>query len=84
MTTSGVVQQRTGFVMAVGNGAVGKTSVARVLDLVSRGKFGEMVSLSCNRIISVKIEDAIERKKRIDPNGEYVNIARSLGVSMGD
>ena len=38
MTTSGVVQHLTGFVMAVGNGAVGKTSVARVLDLVSRGK----------------------------------------------
>ncbi len=37
MTEPGGVQQLTGFVMPVGNGAVGKTSVARILDLYSRG-----------------------------------------------
>lgn len=38
MTSFGGVQQLTGFIVPVGNGAVGKTSVARVLDLFSRGE----------------------------------------------
>jgi GTPase SAR1 family protein len=36
--TANLAQRLTGFVMVVGNGAVGKTSVARVLDALSRGK----------------------------------------------
>jgi 6-phosphofructokinase 1 len=54
------------------------------VDLVKQGRFGEMVALKCNEISSVKIEDAIRNIKRIDPEGEYVNIARSIGVSLGD
>lgn len=33
-----VVEKQTGFVMLVGNGAVGKTTVARVLDLFNAGE----------------------------------------------
>ena len=32
-----LAQRLTGFVMPVGNGAVGKTTVSRVLDMISRG-----------------------------------------------
>ena len=35
--TAPMTQSLTGFVMPVGNGAVGKTSVSRVLDVISRG-----------------------------------------------
>jgi GTPase SAR1 family protein len=38
MTVTPEPQRLTGFIMPVGNGAVGKTSVARVLDMVSRGR----------------------------------------------
>jgi ATP-dependent phosphofructokinase / diphosphate-dependent phosphofructokinase len=54
------------------------------VDLIGRRQFGWMVSLGCDRIISVKIEDAVQNRKKIDPKGEYVEIARSIGVSMGD
>ena len=33
-----VVEKRTGYVMLVGNGAVGKTTVAKVLDLINGGE----------------------------------------------
>ena len=36
--TAPEIQSLTGFVMPVGNGAVGKTSVSRVLDAISRGR----------------------------------------------
>jgi ATP-dependent phosphofructokinase / diphosphate-dependent phosphofructokinase len=54
------------------------------VDLVSQKRFGEMVSLSCNDIVSVRIGDAVLSKKMIDPKSEFVDIARSMGVSMGD
>ena len=36
--TAPMTQSLTGFIMPVGNGAVGKTSVSRVLDVISRGR----------------------------------------------
>ncbi len=54
------------------------------VDLLKQGRFGEMMVLKCNSISSVKIEDAIKNIKKVDPEGEFVNIARSIGVSMGD
>jgi hypothetical protein len=38
MTVAPQTHRLTGYIMPVGNGAVGKTSVSRVLDMISRGR----------------------------------------------
>ena len=53
-------------------------------DLVARGQFGLMVSLRQDQIVSVPIKDAISRPKYVDPGGEMVKTARSVGISFGD
>jgi 6-phosphofructokinase 1 len=53
-------------------------------DLAARGKFGDMVALQGDAIVSVPIRDAVSRPKNVDPEGELVTTARSLGISFGD
>ena len=53
-------------------------------DLVATGRFGNMVALRGDDIVSVPIADAVSRPKYVDPDGELVATARSLGVSFGD
>ncbi len=54
------------------------------VELVNEGKFGKMVSLQGNSIIDVSLEDAVGKLKTVDPNGELIRIARSVGVGFGD
>jgi len=53
-------------------------------DLIARGEFGRMVALRQQKIISVPIQEAISNLKHVDPNGEMVATARSVGISFGD
>ncbi len=53
-------------------------------DLVAQKKFGHMVAVRGDDIVSVPICDAVSRPKYVDPAGEMVMTARSLGVSFGD
>ena len=53
-------------------------------DLVARGEFGRMVAYREEKIVSVPIRDAISNPKRVNPDGEMVATARSLGISFGD
>jgi 6-phosphofructokinase 1 len=53
-------------------------------DLVARGEFGQMVALRGDAITSVPIRDAVSRPKHVDPEGEMVKTALSVGVSFGD
>lgn len=53
-------------------------------DLVATGKFGSMVAVRGDEIVSVPIAEAVSRPKYVDPDGELVATARSLGVSFGD
>jgi 6-phosphofructokinase 1 len=53
-------------------------------DLVARGTFGHMVSLRQDQIVSVPIKDAVSLPKYVDPEGEVVKSARSVGISFGD
>ena len=53
-------------------------------DLVARKQFGRMVAVRADEIISVPIADAVSRPKYVDPNGQMVQTARSLGISFGD
>jgi len=54
------------------------------VDLVAQGGFGKMVCLHCGRIDAVDIDQAIGRIKTVDPNGQFVQTARAIGVSFGD
>jgi ATP-dependent phosphofructokinase / diphosphate-dependent phosphofructokinase len=54
------------------------------VELVNRLEFGKMVSLQGNTITSVSLEDAVGTLKTVDPQGELVRIAKSLGVGFGD
>lgn len=63
-------------------------------DLVAQGTFGTMVCVKNNKLESVSLEDVVGRgptgetshggAKNVDPEGELVRIAKSLGISFGD
>jgi 6-phosphofructokinase 1 len=54
------------------------------VELIARGEFGKIVCLRQDCIQSVAIADAIGQMKCVDPNGELVQMARTIGISFGD
>jgi 6-phosphofructokinase 1 len=56
----------------------------KAVDLINEGIFGVMVSLQGNSISYVSLEEAVGNIKNVDPNGELVSIAKSVGVCFGD
>jgi 6-phosphofructokinase 1 len=54
------------------------------VDLIAKGDFGRMVCLRGGMIQSVPIADAVGVMKCVDPNGEIVRIARSIGTCFAD
>lgn len=53
-------------------------------DLVACGDFGKMVALRQDSIVSVPIRDAVTTPKLVDPDGQMVTTARSVGISFGE
>ena len=53
-------------------------------DLIAAGDFGKMVALRGDDICAVPIRDAVANPKYVDPDGQMVATARSVGVSFGD
>ncbi|HEU5314651.1 MAG TPA: ATP-dependent 6-phosphofructokinase [Chloroflexota bacterium] len=51
--------------------------------LIADGKLGRMVALRGTEIVDVAIKDAIAAPKLVDPNGELVRTAQSVGISFG-
>ncbi len=54
------------------------------VDLINAGKFGNMVCLTGNKISYAHLENVIGDTKNVDPSGELVKVARSIGISFGD
>jgi ATP-dependent phosphofructokinase / diphosphate-dependent phosphofructokinase len=54
------------------------------VELIAAGGFGKMVCLRNQRIEAVDIAQAIHHLKTVDPDGELVRTARSIGISFGD
>jgi ATP-dependent phosphofructokinase / diphosphate-dependent phosphofructokinase len=52
--------------------------------LIARGEFGKMVCLRGGAIASVDIAEAVGVLKRVDPQGEMVQMSKAIGVSFGD
>ncbi|MGH2355549.1 MAG: 6-phosphofructokinase [Chloroflexota bacterium] len=56
---------------------------AAAVHLIAHGGLGHMVALRGTQIVDVPIADAIAHPKLVDPEGEVVQTARSVGVSFG-
>jgi 6-phosphofructokinase 1 len=56
---------------------------AAAVHLIAQGGMGRMVALRGTSIVDVPIADAIARPKLVDPEGELVESARSVGISFG-
>jgi len=54
-----------------------------VLDLVAAGKWDHMVGMHQGEIRPVPLAETT-KSRRVDPEGELVSVARSLGISFGD
>lgn len=54
------------------------------VDAIARGDFGKMVALRGPYIEAVPIEEACRGLRLVDPKGELVHTARSIGISFGD
>ena len=55
---------------------------AEAVELVAQEKWGYMVALRGENIASVPIDEAV-RRKRVDPEGDVVHMARALGIVFG-
>ncbi|HSM12769.1 MAG TPA: ATP-dependent 6-phosphofructokinase [Thermoanaerobaculia bacterium] len=56
----------------------------RAAELAAQERFGRMACLREGRIHDVPIADAVDRLKRVDPEGNLVTTARMVGVGFGD
>jgi phosphofructokinase-like protein len=54
------------------------------VDAIARGDFGKMVALRGSHIEAVPIEEACRGLRLVNPEGELVHTARSIGISFGD
>ena len=55
----------------------------KAVELIESGAFGRMVCLQGRQITSAAIEDAVASLKLIDPEGEMVRHAETLGIALG-
>lgn len=55
-----------------------------VADFINEGKYGAMVTLKGNNISYESLENVIGETKNVDPDGELVRTAKSIGISFGD
>jgi 6-phosphofructokinase 1 len=56
---------------------------AAAVHMVARGEWGHMVALKGIDLVAVPIEEAAQMKF-VNPNGERVQMARDLGITLGD
>lgn len=52
--------------------------------LAEEGAFGRMVSYQAYHVDSVPIEDAVNQLRLVDPDGEMVEVAKAVGICLGD
>ncbi len=57
---------------------------AHAVRLVAEERFGEMICYHPPKMDNVRIADAVNQIRRVDPQGDAVQAARALGISFGD
>lgn len=53
------------------------------VDLVDQGDWGQMVAIQGTAMSKVSIQTAVEKLKRVDPQGELVTAGRGLAIEFG-
>jgi 6-phosphofructokinase 1 len=56
---------------------------ATAVELLASGKFGHVAALRSGEIVSAPLDLAVAKLKRVDPDGDLVRAARSLGIELG-
>lgn len=56
----------------------------KAVKLAEEGAFGRMVSYEAYHVGSVPIEDAVNKLRLVEPDGEVVQAAKSVGICLGD
>ncbi len=56
----------------------------KAVKLIEEGKFGHMVSYQSYAVGSVPIQEAVEKLRIVEADGEIVQTARAVGISFGD
>ncbi|HTE55450.1 MAG TPA: ATP-dependent 6-phosphofructokinase [Kofleriaceae bacterium] len=56
---------------------------ATAVELVASGRFGQVAALRSGEIVSAPLDLAVAKLKRVDPDGDLVRAARSLGIELG-
>ncbi len=55
------------------------------VELAMQGKFGNMVTLSGDKIVCAALEDVIGQKtKNVNPDSELIEVAKAMGICFGD
>ena len=58
---------------------------AKAVDLIEQNHTNEMVALKNGKIVSVPLDEVVaEGSRHLDPNGDYVQTARKLGMYVGE
>lgn len=52
--------------------------------LAAEGRFGRMVSYQAYHVDSVPIEEAVNKLRLVEPQGELAQAARAVGICLGD
>src|SRR5262249_5151667 len=55
----------------------------KAVELIAEGKFGHVAAMENGRIVAKPIDKAIKKMKLIDPAGELVRTAKSVGIELG-
>jgi ATP-dependent phosphofructokinase / diphosphate-dependent phosphofructokinase len=55
----------------------------RAVELIAEGKFGHVTAIENGKLAARPMEKAIKKLKLVDPNGELVRTARSVGIELG-
>jgi ATP-dependent phosphofructokinase / diphosphate-dependent phosphofructokinase len=55
----------------------------RAVELIAEGKFNHLVVLRSDQIMDVPFDDVTKGQKFVDPEGELVRTAKSVGVCFG-
>jgi 6-phosphofructokinase 1 len=56
---------------------------AHAAELCARGETGTLVSIRDGSVASVPIDVALAQRHIVEPNGEWVSVARTLGIELG-
>jgi 6-phosphofructokinase 1 len=55
----------------------------KAVELIAQGRYGRMVSLQGRHVFDVDIADAVKSLNLVEPDGDLVRSAESLGISLG-